>query len=74
MANKKIIVKRRKLTPFGKAVRKKLIDKGMSQRSLEQEIGAPYNYLSAVLYGQRKGKIYVERIGEYLNIDVSKYA
>ena len=65
--------KKRELTPFGKAVKKKLIDMGMTQGQLEKEIGAPFNYVTQMLYGEKLGLKYIPKIAEVLGIDISKW-
>jgi len=61
-------------TPFGIAVKKRLLDKGISQTQLERMVGAPDNFLTAVLRGKRPGKKYVPLIANILGLDLKKYA
>ena len=60
-------------TPFGVAVKKRLLDKGLTQKELEAAVEAPANYLTMVLRGKRAGKKYVSRIATVLEIDLTKY-
>lgn len=65
--------KKRKLTPFGRAVKKRLIDRGMSQRQLAEEIGADERYLDRILRGERSGAKYIHKIAAILVINIEKY-
>lgn len=62
-----------RLTPFGKAVKKKLIDKGLTMSSFAEHIGIDKRYLSDILYGRRSGAKYVATIAAKLEIDLKKY-
>ena len=59
-------------TPFGAEVKKRLIDKGLTQTQLETMVGAPNNFLTMILRGKRPGKKYVPLIANILEIDVTK--
>ncbi len=59
----------RKLTPFGKKVKKRLIDMGMTQVELAERVGITDKYLSKILYGYRPGTKYVEKIKSILKMD-----
>ena len=65
--------KKRKLTPFGRAVMKKLIDRNMRQWELTNEVGTDVKYLNMILYGERSGEKYVHKIAECLGININKY-
>lgn len=58
-----------KLTPFGRKVKKRLIDKDMTQMELAGLIGCNKQYLYKILVGERSGKKYVEEIEKILEID-----
>ena len=60
-----------KLTPFGKEVRKKLIDKGMTQVELAALIGCTKQYVYKILCGERSGRKYIEEIAKILDIKVA---
>lgn len=60
----------RRLTPFGAAVKKALVDRDMTQEMLAKEIGANGKYLHLVFYGYRSGTKYIDRIARYLNINM----
>ena len=62
-----------KLTPFGKAVKKRLIDKGLTMSSFAEYIGVDKRYLSDILYGRRSGAKYIAVIAIELDIDLEKY-
>jgi len=67
-------VEKKIYTPFGIAVKKRLLDKGISQTQLESMVGAPHNFLTAVLRGKRPGKKYIPLIATILEMDITKYA
>ncbi len=58
-----------KLTPFGKKVKKRLIDMGMTQVELADRVGITDKYLYKILYGYRSGIKYVEKIKSILKMD-----
>lgn len=62
-------MKKRKLTPFGKAVKKALIDKQMSQVELAEKLNVAPKYINLILFGERSGKKYVDGIIEILELD-----
>ncbi len=66
--------KKGKLTPFGRAVKKKLIDKNMRVWQLAEEVGTTVRYLDHIMYGRRSGEKYVSKIAEVLNINMKKYS
>lgn len=59
----------RRLTPFGIAVKKILLERGMTQRELAKEIGTSGQYLNLVFHGERARSIYVDRIVQYLEME-----
>lgn len=63
----------RRLTPFGIAVKKKLLDLGMTQKELAHKVGSSGKYLDLVLHGVRPVSIYIDRIAEYLDIDLEDF-
>lgn len=63
--------RKRKLTDFGKRVRKILIDKNMSQRELAKVIGTSESYLCDILCGAKNDRIYSGRIRQILGIEES---
>ena len=60
------------LTDFGKVVKKKLIDKDMTQAQLAAMIGCGNQYLHKILVGERSGDKYKEAISVILEIDLDK--
>jgi len=60
---------KRKLTPFGKVVKKRLIDKGMTQAELALKIGTSRMYLNLILHGDRSGEKYRDEIMKVLGIN-----
>ncbi len=63
------MIKQTKLTPFGKEVRKKLIDKDMTQVELALLLGCNKQYLQKILTGERSGKKYIDEIMKILGIE-----
>lgn len=57
------------LTPFGKKVKKRLIDLGMTQVELAKEVGITDKYLYKILHGYRSGAKYIEKIRIVLKLD-----
>lgn len=59
------------LTPFGRKVRKRLIDKNMTQVELAALLGCNKQYIHKILTGERSGKKYVDEIARILEIDAA---
>ncbi len=66
------VLRKRKLTPLGIEVKKRLIEVGKTQVQLAEEIGISNKYLNLILYGDRSGKTYVQKIVRVLGIDPEK--
>ncbi len=62
-------MQKRQLTPFGITVKKRLIEKGMTQVRLAEEVGTSNKYLNLILYGDRTGEKYIQKIITVLDID-----
>ena len=56
------------LTVFGRKVKKRLIDKDMTQMELAGLIGCNKQYLYKILVGERSGKKYMDAIEKILEI------
>ncbi len=41
----------------------------MTKRDLAASIGANYNYITNILYGERSGEKYMDKIAEVLSLD-----
>ncbi|MDF2877620.1 MAG: Helix-turn-helix domain [Clostridia bacterium] len=54
---------------FGIEIRKKLLELGMSQKELANQIGASENYIWHITHGRRKGTKYISQITEILKLD-----
>lgn len=65
---------RQRLTPLGKEIKKRLIDKGMTQVELAAELGITRQYITKIITGARTGDRYLCRIGTILDIDIAKFA
>lgn len=63
--------KQTRLTPFGRKVRKKLIDKNMTQVELAALLGCNKQYIHKILTGERSGKKYIAMIAKILEIEVA---
>ncbi len=61
---------KRKLTPIGKIIKKRLVDLDMSQTELAEKVGTTSEYLSYIISGRRKGQKYIEKIFEALELDI----
>lgn len=62
-----------RLTPLGKEVKKRLIDKDMTQVELANMLGIKKQYMTRILCGARAGTKYLDRIGQILDIDITKF-
>lgn len=62
------MAKQTMLTPFGVKVKKKLIDRNMTQVELADLIGCNKQYLYKILHGERSGNKYLEEISRILDI------
>lgn len=58
-----------KLTPYGKKIQKRLIDRGMTQAELAEQLGCRPSYLCNILHGNRSGRRYWEKIASILDVD-----
>lgn len=62
-------MEKRKLTTFGIAVKKALVDKGMTQVELANKIGTSKQYLTFILCGERTGNKYMDSIITVLELE-----
>lgn len=60
---------KRCLSNRAKAVKKELIEQGMTQRELAKKVGVNENYLTDVLAGRKAGNKYWREIAEVLKLD-----
>lgn len=60
---------KRSLTLYGRMIQKRLIDKGMTQVELAKYLGCDPGYLCQILYGDRTGTKYREKISKLLDIE-----
>ncbi len=65
--------KSRKLTDFGRAVKIRMLDTGITQAALAEKIGTFSPVISAILYGDRPGKCWIKPICEVLGMDAKPY-
>ena len=61
-------MRKRKLTPFGEDVKRKLIEINMTQKKLAEDIQTSEVYLSMILYGERSGDKYIDLIRKKLEL------
>lgn len=52
----------RQITPFGREIKKALVDKEMTQRQLAAEIGVAPAYINHIIFGERPGAKYKQQI------------
>jgi transcriptional regulator with XRE-family HTH domain len=64
-------MQRRKLTTIGILIKKTLIEKGMTQIELAEKIGTSNKYLNLIIYGDRSGKKYLNKIAKVLEIEIN---
>lgn len=62
-------MQKRQLTPFGITVKKRLVERGMTQIQLAEEVGTSNKYMNLILYGDRTGEKYIQKIASVLEID-----
>ena len=56
-------------TPFGKEVKLRMMELGISQLELAELVGCSTTYLSKIFSGERSGKKYVAKIREVLQMN-----
>lgn len=62
--------KKNKPAAFGKQIKKKLIDKNMTQRELAAKLGMQYKYLNYIIQGDKTGTKYEPAICKLLGIEL----
>lgn len=62
-------MKKRKLTPTGKLIVKRLIDLNKTQVELCKEIGVDKVYFNYIIHGERSGQKYMSEILRVLGLD-----
>lgn len=67
-------MKKRELTEFGVAVKKRLVELGKTQKELAETVGMGEVYLNVVLHGKRSGKKYIAAICRELNLDYTLFS
>ena len=66
------IMKQSKSTPFGKLVKKRLIDQDMTQVELAEMLGCNKQYIHKILCGERSGRKYKGEIEKILGFDTDE--
>jgi len=64
-------MKKRKLSPVGIVIKKRLIETGKTQYQLAEEVGTSSNYIYLIMIGERSGRSYMPKIAEALGIDTN---
>jgi transcriptional regulator with XRE-family HTH domain len=64
--------RKKKLAPIGKLIRKRLIELDMTKKDFANAIGANYSYVTYILYGERSGAKYMDKIADVLKLDADK--
>ena len=59
---------KRKLTPFGKIVKLRLVELEMKQEELAAMVGTSPQYINHIMYGERTGEKYIEKIRQVLDL------
>ena len=65
--------KTKKLTPFGKAVMKRLVDLDMNQNELAERFNISGAHLHYILYGERSDAKWIDPICEALGIRATRF-
>ncbi len=60
--------RKRELTEYGKQVKHKLIEMNMTQVELAEQVGTSKQYLGKILFGERTGTMYLEKIDQVLQV------
>lgn len=60
--------RKRELTPYGKSVKHRLIEMNMTQVELADAVGTSKQYLGKILFGERAGTMYLDKINQVLQI------
>lgn len=63
---------RKKPTPFGRAIRMRLAELDMQQSDLADMLGISRAQITYIVYGERSGREWVERICEALKMPMQK--
>lgn len=64
-----MVIRKKTLAPIGKIIRKRMIDLDMTQKTLATLIGSNYIYVTYIMYGDRSGAKYMDKIAEVLKMD-----
>ena len=64
--------RKREITEYGKLVKHQLIELNMTQVELADCVGTSKQYLGKILFGERAGTMYVEKINQVLIIRIQQ--
>ncbi len=59
---------KRRLTPFGKSMKLRLVELEMKQEELAELVGTSPQYINHIMYGERTGEKYVDKIRQILEL------
>ncbi|MBU5442049.1 helix-turn-helix domain-containing protein [Paenibacillus sp. MSJ-34] len=62
-------MKKRKLSPVGVIIKKRLIEMGKTQYQLAAEVGTSSNYIYLIMIGERSGRSFIPKIAQALGLD-----
>lgn len=68
---RELATKKTRLTPFGMMVRKRFIDKNMTQVELAALLECNKQYIYKILVGERSGKKYIGVISRILDVETA---
>lgn len=62
------MARKRELTSYGKQVKHKLIEMNKTQVELAEAVGTSKQYIGKILFGERAGTMYLDRINQFLGL------
>jgi len=63
-------MKKRKLSPVGVIIKKRLIETGKTQYQLAAEVGTSSNYIYLIMIGERSGRSFLPKIAKALKLNL----
>lgn len=61
-------MQKRQITPFGKEMKRRLLELEMSQEELASLVGTSPQYINHIIYGERSGEKYLDSIEQILGM------
>ncbi|BFH18035.1 helix-turn-helix domain-containing protein [Paenibacillus melissococcoides] len=62
-------MKKRKLSPIGVIIKKRLAEMNMTQYELAALVGTSSNYIYLIMIGERSGKSFIPKLAQVLGIE-----